>query len=120
MNTNEAVSLNCSVVQGAPASTITWSKEGRGKKGQWIFSLESESIPGLWSSLRINNVSAENAGKYKCVVKKDKHEDVCEEYLHVNCKFMSRCFENNQVQVKVLGNVGCPILIGSFRSLKLI
>ena len=88
VNPNEDVSLNCTVVQGAPASTITWSKEGNDSNGQRILTVQSESNPGLWSSLNINNVMVKNAGRYKCEVKKDVFEDVCEVTLHVYCKFV--------------------------------
>ena len=92
VNPNETVSLNCSVVQGAPAGTIRWSKEGNGANGQRIFTRESESVPGLWSSLRMNNVSAEDAGRYKCEMKKGVLKDVCEVALHVNCKLNVRTY----------------------------
>ena len=82
------VSLNCTVVQGAPASTIIWSKEGNDSSGQRILTVQSDSNPGLWSSLKINNVMVKNAGRYKCEVKKDVFEDVCEVTLHVYCKFI--------------------------------
>lgn len=88
VNPNEDVSLNCTVVQGAPASTIIWSNEGNDSSGQRILTVQSDSNPGLWSSLKINNVMVENAGRYKCKVKKDVFEDVCEVTLHVYCKFI--------------------------------
>lgn len=86
VNPDETVSLNCSVVQEGPATQIRWSKEGDKTNGQWLFNVTSISMPGLWSSLRLNNVSVEDSGRYKCEVKRNTQQDVCEVVLHVYCK----------------------------------
>lgn len=86
VNLNEVVYLNCSVAEGAPASTITWKKEINDTNGRRIFQEESKPVPGLWSSLRINNVTVKDAGRYKCTVKRDAQEDDCEVTLRVKCK----------------------------------
>ena len=98
VNLKDTVSLNCSVVQGGPVKQITWSKESNRKKVQRLSTMTSESVPGRWSSLRISNVSEQDAGRYKCEVKKDTRPDVCAVVLHVNCKFVSSIL---QKQAKV-------------------
>lgn len=76
------MSLNCSVVpQGTRASRITWTG------GQRNYSKDIVSAQGLWSNLRLNNVSVEDAGKYKCEVSNEAYKDVCTITLQVNCKF---------------------------------
>lgn len=86
VNSNETVSLNCSVVQGGPARQITWTKKGNITNSQRLFTVSSVSVPGLWSSLRLSNINVEDAGRYQCEVKKDRKRDVCEVVLHVYCK----------------------------------
>ncbi|XP_078377261.1 contactin-6-like [Oculina patagonica] len=83
VNPDETVSLNCSVVQGKPARQIRWSKEGDNTNGQRLLNVSSFSMPGLWTSLRLNNVSVEESGTYKCEVKKETQRDVCKVVLHV-------------------------------------
>ena len=85
MNTHEDVSFNCSVApQGAHASTIRWTR------GQRIYKKDVKSVPGLWSSLRIDSVGVKDDGKYICEVTTDTQRDLCTVTLHVNCKFFSR------------------------------
>ena len=75
----EFVSLNCSIVHGAPANTILWSNE------KYWHPVHSVSVPGLWSSLQIRNVTQKDAGTYRCEVKKGTDKQVCEVVL---CKFV--------------------------------
>ncbi|XP_068671581.1 uncharacterized protein [Montipora foliosa] len=79
VNTHEDVSFNCSVVpQGAHASTIRWTR------GQRIYKKDVKSVPGLWSSLRIDSVGIKDDGKYICEVTTDTQRDLCTVTLHVN------------------------------------
>ncbi|KAM7447994.1 hypothetical protein ABFA07_003900 [Porites harrisoni] len=71
----EFVSLNCSIVHGAPANTILWSNE------KYWHPVHSVSVPGLWSSLQIRNVTQKDAGTYRCEVKKGTDKQVCEVVL---------------------------------------
>lgn len=75
----EFVSLNCSIVHGAPANTILWSNE------KYWHPVHSVSVPGLWSSLQIRNVTQKDAGTYRCEVKKGTDKQVCEVVL---CKLV--------------------------------
>ena len=78
---NDDVSLNCSVFpQGVRASRVTWTG------GQRNYSKDIVSAPGLWSHLRLSNISVEDAGKYKCEVSNEGHKDVCAVTLQVNCE----------------------------------
>ena len=86
VNSNETVSLNCSVVQGGPARQITWTKTLTTANNKPLFTVSTTSVPGLWSSLQLSNISVEDSGRYQCEVKKDRKRDVCEVVLHVYCK----------------------------------
>lgn len=86
VNPDETVVLNCSVVHERSARQIRWTKEGDKTNGQWLLNITSLSMPGLWSSLQLTNVSVEDSGKYKCEVKRDAQQDVCEVVIHVHCK----------------------------------
>lgn len=85
VNSSETVSLNCSIVQGGPARQITWTKKGSTVNSQRLFTISS-SAPGLWSSLRLSNISVDDSGTYQCKVKKNRKRDVCYVVLHVYCK----------------------------------
>lgn len=86
VNSSETVSLNCSVIQGGPAKQITWTKKGAKANSQRLFPISSTSVPGLWSSLQLGNISVEDSGRYQCDVKTDRKRHVCEVVLHVYCK----------------------------------
>ena len=88
-NLQETVFFNCSVLRGRPMRQITWSKEDNGRKLQGLSTLPSESVPGLWSSVQISNISAKDYGRYRCEVLKDNGTDVCSVVLHVKSEFIS-------------------------------
>ena len=88
-NLQETVFFNCSVLRGRPMRQITWSKEDNGRKLQGLSTLPSESVPGLWSSVQISNISAKDYGRYRCEVSKDNGTDVCSVVLHVKSEFIS-------------------------------
>ena len=87
VNSSETVSLNCSIVQGGPARQITWTKKGTTVSSQRLFTVSSASVPGLWSSLRLSNITVDDSGTYQCEVKKNRKQDVCYVVLHVYCKW---------------------------------
>ena len=66
--------VNCSVELGGPADTITWTKDGKELQ---------DSSNTFWSALRLDNVSQEDTGKYKCSVRKDRQRDQVSFVLHV-------------------------------------
>lgn len=86
VNSSETISLNCSIVQGGRARQITWTKKDTTVNSQRLFTVSSAPAPGLWSSLRLSNISVGDSGTYQCEVKKNRKRDVCYVVLHVYCK----------------------------------
>ena len=69
--------MNCTVLSGGPARTITWIKNGK----QILASSKGRD----WSALILSELKESHAGKYRCVAD-GKTRDVSMVYLHVEGK----------------------------------
>ena len=71
--------MNCTVLSGGPARTITWIKHGK--------PILASSKGRDWSALILSELKESHAGKYRCVVE-GTTRDVSMVHLHVEGKRM--------------------------------